>query len=158
MMKLAKENSIPTILHPRQEDLNVVLEEPPTAVKLDYQTPIGDFAPQELEAFMGKAAALRARGTEWVVMSLEEGSAVFSSPRGTWIAEGQKTEMTYVYATEDALLAGMIYAMEERASPEEIVRWAMACYWECATHPEKFPKDRSGVEKLTPHVILSKIE
>jgi 1-phosphofructokinase family hexose kinase len=150
MMRLARENAVPTILHPRKEDLEAVLEEAPTVVKLDYQSP--------LDAFMAKAGELRAQGTEWAVMSLERGKTVFSSPKGTWLAQGREEEMIYVYATEDALWAGMVYAMQERASSEEIVRWAMACCWECATHPEKFPKDRKRVEELTSQVVLSKVD
>jgi 1-phosphofructokinase family hexose kinase len=161
LIRSAKNNSIPTILHPTEEDLDVVLEEAPNVVKLDYQasrlempqTPLMD----RLNSFMSRAEMLHRRGTEWVLASLARERAIFSSPKGAWIAEGQSSEMLYVYAAEDALLAGMIAGMTERASPEEVVRLAMACNWECATHPEKFPRNRACVEELCQRVFLDKV-
>ena len=37
LIRNAKNNSIPVIVHPTEEDLDVVLEEAPNVVKLDYQ-------------------------------------------------------------------------------------------------------------------------
>ncbi|MDR1377492.1 MAG: PfkB family carbohydrate kinase [Synergistaceae bacterium] len=150
LMRIAQNSSIPTILSPRKEDLEVVLEETPTILKLNYQ--------KSAEIFMARAESLHRKGTEWVCASLEEGRVIFSSQRGAWIAEGESAEMLYTYATEDALLAGMIAAIQQRASTEDIMRLAMACNWECATHPEKFPRDRARVEELTHRVLLTKID
>jgi fructose-1-phosphate kinase PfkB-like protein len=107
---------------------------------------------------MARAEALHRKGTEWVCSSLAVGRAIFSSQKGAWIAEGESSEILYTYAAEDALLAGMIAAMQERASAEDVVRLAMACNWECAGHPEKFPRNRACVEELTPRVLLTKID
>ncbi|MDR1377004.1 MAG: PfkB family carbohydrate kinase, partial [Synergistaceae bacterium] len=158
----AKDNSIPTILHPAEEDLDVVLEEIPNVVKLDYQAPRVEMPRESLRdrvgSFMSRAETLHRKGTEWVIASLAREKVIFSSPKGAWIAEVQSSEMLYIYAAEDALLAGMIAAMAEHASPEEVVRLAMACNWECATHPEKFPGGRACVEELCQRVLLSKID
>jgi 1-phosphofructokinase family hexose kinase len=159
LIQSAKNNSITTILHPREEDLDAVLEEVPTFVKLDYQSVPSKTVPQKkLDAFMSRAQALHRRGTEWVLISLGKGNIIFSSRKGAWNAEGPNSEMTYLYATEDALLAGMIAAMREHASFEGIVRLATACHWECATHPEKFPQDRARVEELVPRILLTRID
>ncbi|MDR2528042.1 MAG: PfkB family carbohydrate kinase [Synergistaceae bacterium] len=159
LMRSARNNSIPTILHPREEDLEAVLDEVPTVVKLDYQTPrVDEPKPEALESFTARARDLHRRGTEWALTSLSRGKVAFSSRKGAWLAEAPASEMLYVYAVEDALLSGMIAAMQERASPEDTARFAMACCWECASHPEKFPADRARVEELAPRVLLSKIE
>ncbi|MDR2179994.1 MAG: PfkB family carbohydrate kinase [Synergistaceae bacterium] len=161
LIRNAKNNSIPTILHPTEEDLDVVLEEAPSVVKLDYQASRLDtrqgVPDGKIDAFMARAETLHRKGTEWVIASLAREKVIFSSLKGAWIAEGQSSEMLYVYAVEDALLAGMIAAMTERASPEEVIRLAMACNWECATHPEKFPRDRACVEALCQRVLLDKV-
>ncbi|MDR1621037.1 MAG: PfkB family carbohydrate kinase, partial [Synergistaceae bacterium] len=162
LIRNAKNNSVPTILHPIEEDLDVVLEEVPNAVKLDYQASRQEM-PQsalkdKIDSFMSRAEALHRRGTEWVLASLSREKVIFSSLKGAWVAEGQSSEMLYIYAAEDALLAGMIAAMMERASPEEVVRLAMACHWECATHPEKFPRGRECVEELRRRVLLTPID
>ncbi|MDR1978302.1 MAG: PfkB family carbohydrate kinase [Synergistaceae bacterium] len=162
LIRNAKNNSIPTILHPNSEDLDVVLEEAPSVVKLDYQAPrleMSQTAPQDkIDLFMARAEALHRKGTEWVLASLSREKVIFSFSKGAWIAESQSSEMLYIYAVEDALLAGMIAAMAERASPEEVVQLAMACNWECATHPEKFPRDRACVEELRHRVLLTKVD
>jgi 1-phosphofructokinase family hexose kinase len=162
LMRSAQNNSIPTLLYPRKEDLESVLEEVPTAIKLDYQASHEDHeeatAQKRTEDFMARAEALHRRGTEWVCASLGGGRVIFSSRKGAWIAEGESSEMLYIYAAEDALLAGMIAAMQERVPTEDVMRLAMACNWECATHPEKFPRDRACVEELAPRVLLTKID
>jgi 1-phosphofructokinase family hexose kinase len=162
LIRNAKNNSIPTIAHPTEEDLDVVLEEVPNVVKLDYQASRQEIPQTALEenvnSFMSRAEMLHRRGTEWVLASLAREKVIFSSTRGAWIAEGQSSEMLYVYAAEDALLAGMIAALTEHAPPEEVVRLAMACHWECATHPEKFPGKRACVEELRQRVLLSKVD
>jgi 1-phosphofructokinase family hexose kinase len=162
LMRNAKDNSIPTILHPTEEDLDAALEEIPNVVKLDYQASRLEMPPKPLQdrvgSFMSRAEMLHRRGTEWVVASLAREKVIFSSLKGAWIAEGESSEILYIYAVEDALLAGMIAAIGEHASPEEVVRLAMACNWECATHPEKFPRDRACVEELRQRVLLSKID
>ena len=168
LIRNAKNNSIPTILHPMIEDLDIVLEEAPSVVKLDYEasrleaSQASQASPITLEdkinSFMARAETLHRRGTEWVLASLAREKVIFSSSKGAWIAEGQGSEMPYIYAVEDALLAGMIAAMMEHASPEEVVRLAMACNWECATHPEKFPQNRACVEELRLRVLLSKVD
>jgi 1-phosphofructokinase family hexose kinase len=171
LMRSARNHSIPTVLHPRAEDLDAVLEETPTVIKLDYQAPHREekgrekrrekgeeTSREEIEAFMARAEALHRKGTEWVCSSLVGGRVIFSSQKGAWIAEGESSGMLYIYAAEDALLAGMIAAMRERASAEDVMRLAMACNWECAKHPEKFPRNRACVEELTPRVLLTKID
>jgi 1-phosphofructokinase family hexose kinase len=159
LIRSAQNNSIPTVLYPRKEDLETVLDEGPTVVKLDYQASHGGATSQErTEVFMARAETLHRRGTEWVCASLDEGKVIFSSQKGTWVAEGESSEMLYTYAAEDALLAGLIAAIQERAFTEDVMRLAMACNWECATHPEKFPRDRACVEELAPRVLLTKID
>jgi 1-phosphofructokinase family hexose kinase len=162
LIRNAKNNSIPTIAHPTEEDLDVVLEEVPNVVKLDYQASRLEM-PQvtlkdKINSFMSRAEMLHRRGTEWVLASLAREKVIFSSSKGAWVAEGQSSEMLYVYAVEDALLAGMIAAMTEHASSEEVVRLAMACNWECATHPEKFPRNRACVEELCQRVLVNKVD
>ena len=160
MVRAAKNNSIPVVLHPREEDLEAALDEAPAVIKLDYQISRSDAIVEQnkLDAFMSRAQQLHRKGTEWALSSLSKGKIAFSSPKGAWLAEGPLSEMTYVYATEDALLAGMITAMQERASSEETIRLAMACNWECATHPEKFPENRACVDELASQVLLTKID
>ena len=161
LMRIAKENSIPVVLHPKGDNLDGVLEEVPNVVKLDYRLSPScmDVLQDEIDTFMEKASELHRRGTEWVLMSFGKEKVAFSTEKGAWMAEGSAEEMVYLHASEDALLAGMLAAMEKkRASPEEIVRLAMACNWECALHPEKFPQDRACVDALTPRVLITKIE
>ncbi|MDR3231200.1 MAG: PfkB family carbohydrate kinase [Synergistaceae bacterium] len=159
MVRMAKNAAIPVMLHPAEEDLEAALEEAPSVVKLNYQRSWlrSSHVQMSVDAFMECARSLHGRGTQWVVMSLDQDKVAFSSPTGAWIAEGPLSEMSYVYATEDALLAGILAGLQERAFPERIMRLAMACYRECATHPEKFPKDRACVEERTPGVLLKEI-
>ncbi|MDR3265749.1 MAG: PfkB family carbohydrate kinase [Synergistaceae bacterium] len=159
MVRMAKNAAVLVMLHPAGEDLDAALDEAPSVVKLDYQRPRSraDGVQTGVDAFMECARTLHGRGTQWVVMSLSQEKVAFSSPGKAWIAEGPLSEMTYLYATEDALLAGILAGLRERASPEQIMKLAMACCWECATHPDKFPKDRARVEELTPGVVLTEI-
>jgi 1-phosphofructokinase family hexose kinase len=164
LVRTAKNNSIPTILYPGEresdKDADALLEETPAIVQLNSQTVRRktDFSQDELDSFMSRAEALRRGGTEWVVMPLCRGKVAFSSQKGAWIAESPVDEMTYMYAAENALLAGLVAATEEDAPPEEMMRFSMACHWECATHPEKFPKDRACAESLASRVLLTKID
>jgi 1-phosphofructokinase family hexose kinase len=163
LVRSAKNNAIPAILYPGGDlnrDMDVLLEEAPAVVQLSsrelhHKT---DFDRDEVDTFMSRAEALRRGGTEWIVMPLCKGKVIFSSRKGAWIAESPSDEMTYMYAADNALLAGLIAATEEDASPEEMIRFSAACCWECATHPEKFPKDRACVEHLAPRVRLTKID
>ena len=159
MMRRAKRNALPVVVHPTEGDLEAVLEEVPSVVKIDYQTSRlrTDAGKADTDAFMARAQQLHGKGIQWVIMSLCREKVAFSSPKGAWVAEGPLSEMAYVYATEDALIAGILAAMRERATPEDIIRFAMACNWECATHPEKFPKDRPCVAELAPRVLLTAI-
>jgi fructose-1-phosphate kinase PfkB-like protein len=141
-------------------DMEVLLEETPTVVQLssrELRRKTG-FTQDEVDAFMSRAGTLCRGGTEWVVMPLCKGTVIFSSQKGAWIAESPPDEMTYMYAADNALLAGLIAATEEDAPSEEMMRFATACHWECATHPEKFPLDRACVENLTSRVLLTKID
>jgi 1-phosphofructokinase family hexose kinase len=160
LVRSAKNNSIPAILYPGEGDLDVLLEEAPAVVQLSSRElrRKTDFTRDEIEAFTARAETLRRGGTEWVVMPLCRGKVAFSSQNGAWIAEIPSDEMRYMYAADNALLAGLIAAMEEDASPEDMMRFAAACHWECATHPEKFPRDRACVEELTPRVRFTKID
>lgn len=160
MVRRAKNDAIPVILHPMESDLEAALDEAPAVVKLDYQTSRirANVGSDDLDSFMARAQQLHGRGIQWAVMSLSREKVVFSSMKGAWIAEGPLSEMVYVYATEDALLAGLIAAMQERVSPEDTTRFAMACNWECARHPEKFPQDRACVTELMPRVLLTPLK
>ncbi|MDR1650105.1 MAG: PfkB family carbohydrate kinase [Synergistaceae bacterium] len=162
LVRGAKNGSIPTILYPGDldKDMDILLEETPTIVQLSSRElrRKTDFTRDEVDMFMSRAGTLRHGGTEWVVMPLCRGKMIFSSQKGAWIAESPPDEMTYMYAADSAFLAGLIAATEEDASPEEMMRFATACYWECATHPEKFPRDRACVEDLTSRVRLTKID
>ncbi|MDR1875100.1 MAG: PfkB family carbohydrate kinase [Synergistaceae bacterium] len=161
MMRLARNASIPVILFPVENDLEAALEEAPAVVRLDYQTSRTSFAgdgQESLDAFMERARNLHGRGTQWVIMSLTREKTAFSSPGRAWIAEAPLSELKYAYATGDALLAGMAAGLQERAAPERVVELAMACSWECSTHPEKFPGDRDCVEALTSRVLLAEID
>jgi 1-phosphofructokinase family hexose kinase len=159
LVRLAKNNSIPAILYPGEGDLDILLEETPAIVQLSsLELCRGtDCTQDECDAFMSRAGTLRREGAEWVVMPLCRGKVIFSSQKGAWIAESPPDEMMYMYAADNALLAGLIAATEEDASPEEMMRFSAACRWECATHPEKFPRDRACVENLMPRVRLTKI-
>jgi 1-phosphofructokinase family hexose kinase len=162
LIRSAKNGSIPTILYPGDldKDMDILLEETPTIVQLSSRAlhRKTDFTQDEVDMFMSRAGLLHREGTEWAVMPLCKGTVIFSSQRGAWIAESPPDEMTYMYAADNALLAGLIAATEEDAPPEEMIRFAAACYWECATHPEKFPRDRACVEGLTCRVRLAKID
>jgi 1-phosphofructokinase family hexose kinase len=150
LMQSAKNAAIPTILCPREEDMEAVLEERPTVVKLD--------APEteKLDALLARAEGLHRVGTEWVVFSVGREKAVFSCRKSAWLAESPAEEMVYMYASGDALMAGLVASLEEGAPPEAAARFAMACAWECAAHPGKFPRGRDRVEVLSPRVRLTK--
>ncbi|MDR1731692.1 MAG: PfkB family carbohydrate kinase [Synergistaceae bacterium] len=161
MVKMAKNASLPVVVHPTEDALEAALEEAPTVVKLDYQSRLSETGlagQEEVNAFAKQALLLRGRGTQWVITSLSREKVAFASPGGLWIAENPLSEMRYVYATEDALLAGLLAGLQERFSSERAIRLAMACCRECATHHEKFPENRSCVEKLTSDVLLTKID
>jgi 1-phosphofructokinase family hexose kinase len=150
LMQSAKNAAIPTILCPREEDMEAVLEERPTAVKLDFPET------EDLDALLARAEGLHRAGTEWAVFSVGREKAVFSCRKGAWIAESPAEEMRYVYASGDALVAGLIASLEEGAPPETAARFAMACAWECSVHPAKFPRGRDCVEALSSKVRLTK--
>ncbi|MDR2174625.1 MAG: PfkB family carbohydrate kinase [Synergistaceae bacterium] len=164
LVRSAKNNSIPAILYPGERDLDanpdILLEEAPAIVQLSSREirRKTDFTRDEIDAFMSRAGTLRRGGTEWIVMPLCRGKVIFASQKGAWIAESPPEEMAYMYAADNALLAGLIAATEEDAPPEAMMRFSTACYWECATHPGKFPGDRACVENLTSRVRLVKID
>lgn len=154
MLRLAHNNSIPTLLYAELEHLQPGTMELATLVKL-RQT--GTHPCIDETTFIDSAASLHRLGTEWVFAVLEQGKVAFSTPKGAWIAEVPNAEMLYIYATGDALTSGLLTALQEKANLEATMRFATACYWECAAQPEKFPSSRAPIEERVSQVRLSRL-
>ena len=155
--RIARNNSVPIALHPRIQDWDFLLEEPPTFLQLDQTLFRNADAEETINAFMARAEKMHGMGTEWLFMSLSRTKTVFSSTKGAWIAEVPEMERLHLDVTEDALLAGTLAAIREGSTAEEVVRLAMACNWESAVYPEKFPLDRPHVIDRVSQVLLDKL-
>ncbi|NLL36224.1 MAG: hypothetical protein GX256_01730 [Fretibacterium sp.] len=159
LLRKAKDSSISVVVCPREEDREIMLAEYPTIVSLDLATlaPGYDDKDSQLQKFLAQAVELHRHGTQWVV-TCEPGRVIFSTPQGTWTAKGSADEMKYSYASEDALLAGLLAALDERMPFEEALRFAAACFWECTTHPEKFPANREALDQFLPQLVIDKLD
>ncbi len=106
------------------------------------------------EAVVEEVKKLRRRGVGLVVVSMGESGALFASQEGAVIAKLPATGVTSTVGAGDAMVAGIVAALDERASLERIARlstaFAVAKLGFSGAH---LPK-KAEIEKLASEVLV----
>ena len=66
-------------------------------------------------------------GVKQVVISIGKTGAVYSDGNHIWWAAPPHIEPRNPIGAGDAMLAGVVWALQEHASGEDVIRWGVAC-------------------------------
>ncbi len=80
-----------------------------------------------LEDVLQGIRSLHDRGIPWVAVSLNHEGLLLSDGRRVWHGALPMARILTTWGSEDALLAGMLYAWYQGKEPEDWVRWGVAC-------------------------------
>lgn len=99
-------------------------------------------------AMVDMLAAVQEMGAQNVVMSLGEAGAVAYDGETMWQANTPQVEVHNPTGAGDALVAGMVWALNQDAPFSEALRWGVACGAAAASFPGTAMGSRDYVEKL----------
>ena len=107
-----------------------------------------------------RAASLTAldMGADVVVASLGAQGAVWTSEEGAWHATAPDVPVDSALGAGDSLLAGLLVARADGATPEEALRYGVACGSATAMTPGTDLCHREDVDALTPHVTVQRLD
>ena len=80
-----------------------------------------------LEDVLQGIRSLHDRGIPWVAVSLNHEGLLLSDGRRVWHGALPMARILTTWGSEDALLAGMLFAWYQGKEPEDWVRWGVAC-------------------------------
>lgn len=84
-------------------------------------------SPGSLEDILQGMRDLHDRGIPWVAVSLDREGLLLSDGRRVWHGALPMARLLTTWGSEDALLAGMLFAWYRGKEPEDWVRWGVAC-------------------------------
>ena len=104
------------------------------------------------------ADVARARGADVVVTSLGRNGALWSGPEGHWHATAPEVEVDSALGAGDALLAGVLSARADGASPADALALGVACGTATAMTPGTDLCRREDVDALRPQVRVTRLD
>ena len=104
------------------------------------------------------AEVARARGADVVVTSLGGEGARWSGPEGHWHATAPAVEVDSALGAGDALLAGVLSARADGASPADALALGVACGTATAMTPGTDLCRREDVDALRPQVRVTRLD
>ncbi len=104
------------------------------------------------------ADVARARGADVVVTSLGRNGALWSGPEGHWHATAPEVEVDSALGAGDALLAGVLAARADGASPADALALGVACGTATAMTPGTDLCRREDVDALRPQVRVTRLD
>lgn len=93
-------------------------------------------------------------GAIQVCISLGKTGAVYSNGSGTWWAEPPMIRERNPIGAGDAMLAGMVWALQKNLTGGEVLRWGVACGAAAASLDGTAMGSRQLVESLAPQVRI----
>ena len=159
LIRKAQSLGIPTIIDSAGEPLLEALDAEPTIAKIDHRfmSRMHGVPLNSLDNIIDVVSRLRERGIQWVIASYHVFGNVFSCPDGIFLSMSDRRTAVSLFASSDALIAGMIAAREEKMSSLDTIRFAMACAWETTTHFEKGIFGRAAVADIMRKVEIEKL-
>lgn len=99
-------------------------------------------------------APIHAMGVQQVALSLGKIGAIYSNGNRTWGAEPPRVEQRNPIGAGDAMLAGLVYALQKKYSGTDVIRWGVACGAAAASLDGTAVGSLSLVESLAKDVRL----
>ncbi|MDR1472017.1 MAG: PfkB family carbohydrate kinase [Synergistaceae bacterium] len=156
---MAKRKNIPIYIDSFGPPLDFAIEALPTVVKIDHRfmNTIRNISLSALDHLVDISKKIFDEGVDWIVTSYFNRSNLFCTTKGFFLAEIKTDRLFTFRSANDALIAGMIVAREERMGIEDTVRFAMSCVRRTIECPEKGLPSREAVESSIGSVALYKI-
>ena len=159
LIRKARALGIPTIIDSAGEPLLEALDAGPTIAKIDHRfmSRMLGVPLNSLDNIIDVLSTLHKKGIQWAVASYHVFGNVFFCPDGAFLSMADRRTSVSLFASGDALIAGLIAAREEKMSSLDSIRFAMACAWETTTHFEKGISSRNAVEEIIRKVEIEKL-
>lgn len=155
-----KRKNIPIFIDAYGKALDLAIEALPTVAKLDHRfmDTVRGVSLSTLDHLIEISKKIFDEGVDWVITSYFNNSNVFCTTKGFFLAEVRPEKILTFRSANDALMAGMIVAREERMGPEDTIRFAMACVQENARYAEKGVPSREAVDAAIGDIIIQKLD
>ena len=112
---------------------------------------------QDDGALLDAAEEMRRRGADTAVITAGAGGAVAVDETGAWWARPPATTVVSAVGAGDALLAGMLLRLEQKAGMEEALRWGTAAGAAACLSAGTQLCRRDDVERLLPAVRIEQV-
>lgn len=155
-----KRKNIPVFIDAYGRALDLAIEALPTVVKLDHRfmDTVRGISLSTLDHLIEISGRIFDEGVDWVITSYFNNSNVFCTPKGYYMAEIKRENILTLRSANDALMAGMVVAREERMGLEDTIRFAMACVQANVRYSEKGVPSREAVDDLTGEIKVIKLD
>lgn len=154
-----RRRNIPVFVDSFGVPLDYAVEALPTVVKIDHRfmNTIRNISLSALDHLIEISKRIFDEGVDWIVSSYFNKSNVFCTTKGFFMGEIKMEGILTYRSANDALIAGMVVAREERMGIEDTIRFAMACVQETVRSPEKGLPDRTSVERSLGEITVQKL-
>ncbi|MDL2263491.1 hexose kinase [Synergistaceae bacterium OttesenSCG-928-I11] len=154
-----RRRNIPVFVDSFGPPLDYAVEALPTVVKIDHRfmNTIRNVSLSALDHLIEISKRIFDEGVDWIVSSYFNKSSVFCTTKGFFMGEIKMEGIRTYRSANDALIAGMIVAREERMGIEDTIRFAMTCVQETVRWPEKGLPDRESVERSLGEISVQKL-
>jgi fructose-1-phosphate kinase PfkB-like protein len=146
----ARRAGVPVLLDASGTLLERGIQAGPTIVKADHRfvSEVLGVPLTTLENLRNLTERIAAQGIPWVVVNYRQYGDLFVTPSGTFLAEIGSEGVLSLFNAGDALLAGLLIALEEKMDAEEAVRFSMACAWANSVHVAEGIRSRREAESF----------
>jgi 1-phosphofructokinase family hexose kinase len=118
---------------------------------------IFDTNASETEEILELVDKLHAQGIKNVLVSLGKDGALLSTPEGHWNALPPRIKAQNPIGAGDAMVAGLVWRLDEGDSASEALPWAIACGTAAANEPGTGMPSLSVVKDFKQKVIIKEI-
>lgn len=155
-----KRKNIPIYIDTFGKALDLAIEALPTVVKLDHRfmNTIQGISLSTLDHLIEISKKIFDEGVDWVITSYFNNSNVFCTTKGFYLAEIKLEKALTFRSANDALMAGMVVAREERMSLEDTIRFAMACVQTNVRCNDKGLPSRESVDAVLGEISVEKLD
>lgn len=155
-----KRKNIPVYIDAFGKALDQAIAALPTVVKLDHRfmDTVRGISLSTLDHLIDISKRIFDEGVDWVITSYFNNANVFCTTKGFYLAEIKQERILTFRSANDALMAGMVVAREERMGLEDTIRFAMACVQENVRYSRKGVPSREAVEASLGEVAIQKLD
>lgn len=160
LINRVKRKNIPVFIDAFGKPLDLAIEALPTVVKLDHRfmDTVRGISLSALDHLIEISKKIFDEGVDWVITSYFNNANVFCTTKGFYLAEIKQENIVTFRTANDALMAGMVVAREERMGLEDTIRFAMACVQENVRHTEKGVPSREAVDAALGDIRIQKLD